>query len=273
MSEWSKPEVAEQWKQAAAERNRHLAAATEVMFSLARLAPGMRVLDLGTGAADVALMAAERVGPSGSVVAVDSSEEMIQVAKASVREAGVANVTVRRMDAENIDAKDAPFDVVLARMVLMFVDLPRALGGIARVLAPRGRFAATVWSAIANNPYHAAILDVARESGAPAADSELGRAFGLADPAPLVDAARAAGFAEIDVRAVRGERRVSSLSEQIALQRRWPIVADFFAAQGDAARERAWNEIERRWRRFETADGRAVFPTEIIAIGAARAHD
>src|SRR5258705_4872303 len=122
MSDWSTRAVAELWKEAAAERNRHLAAATQAMFDFARIAPGMRVLDVGTGAGDVAVMAAERVGPRGAVVAADLSEEMLLAAAASVREAGATNVTVRRMNVEAIDLPDATFEVALARLVLMFVD-------------------------------------------------------------------------------------------------------------------------------------------------------
>jgi SAM-dependent methyltransferase len=275
MSEWSKRAVAEEWKRAAAERAQHLAPATAAMFDLARVAPGMRVLELGTGAGDVALMAAERVGGAGSVVATDGSEEMVAAAAASVREAAATNVTVRRMRAETIDFPAATFDVVLARMVLMFVDdLPKTLAGVARVLVPGGRLGATVWSTIANNPYHAAILDVAGQSG-PFSQPvpELVRAFGLSDRGKLVEAAGGELWTDVEVRVVRGERRVASLTEQIATQRRWPLVADLFAALDEASRARAWSEIERRWRSFEVPGGGAVFPTEILVLGASSRGD
>src|SRR5258708_30597205 len=97
-SNWSSAGIAEQWRQAAAERNRNLATATEAMFEMARVERGMRVLELGTGTGDVAIMAAERVGPLGSVLATDASEEMVRSASLAMREAGARNVNVRRMD-------------------------------------------------------------------------------------------------------------------------------------------------------------------------------
>jgi ubiquinone/menaquinone biosynthesis C-methylase UbiE len=272
MSEWSTPGVAEHWKQLSSERNRQLAPATEALFELARVGPGSRVLDLGTGAGDVAIMAAERVGPRGSVVATDFSDEMVSTARATVLDAGLTKVTVRRMDVEHIDLPDASFDAVLARMVLMFVDdLAAAFAGVARVLAPWGRFAATTWSALANNPFHAIIIGVARESGPlPEPAPELVRAFRLSDPQPLVDAAEVAGFREIETRLVTGERRVPSIAELITAQKQLPFIDNLLSSLDDPSRKRAWAEIERRLRTFEGSDGVALFPTEMLVFGATR---
>ncbi len=272
MSDWFVAGVAERWRQGKEERNRHLAPATEVMFALARIEPGMRVLDLGTGAGDVAIMAAERVGAKGSVLATDASQEMVQSASLAAREAGTANVKVRRMDVRAIDLEEASFDAVLARMVLMFVDdLTAALGGVARLLAPGGRFAATTWSALANNPFHAAIIDVAREQGPlPEPVPAFVRAFRLSDPDTLLHAANAAGLRDVEVRAVAGERRVPSIAEELERQKSWPLVADIFASLDDSKKERAWAEVERRLRGFEGPDGGAIFPSEVLVLGAGR---
>src|SRR5438105_2774063 len=221
MSGWKSAEVAERWKENAEARNRYLAAATEAMFDLARLAPGMRVLELGTGSGDVALLASARVGPSGRVLAVDSSSGMVDVARTSVRDAGAANVIVETMDAQALRLPDAGFEAALARMVLMFMDdLPHALSEIARVLVPGGRFAATVWSAPENNPFHAALIEVARGFGPlPEPAPEIVRAFRLCDAEALRRAVEAAGFADVEVRVVRSERVVPSIPAEIARQR------------------------------------------------------
>ncbi len=272
MSNWSSAGVAEQWRRLARERNQNLAPATDAMFALARLERGMRVLELGTGAGDVAIMAAERTGPLGSVLATDASEEMVKSASAALYEAGASNVTVRQMDARAIDLPAASFDVVLARMVLMFVGDPaETLKGVARVLVPGGRLAATTWSALANNPFHAAIIDVARELGPlPEPPPEIVRAFGLFEPDALIGPARAAGLRDIEVRAVAGERRVTAIVEEFERQKSWPLFAGVFALLDDTKKARAWAEVERRWRAFESADGGAVFPTEVLVLGASR---
>ena len=272
MGEWSVASIAEQWRQAAAERNRYLAPATEVMFALARIGRGMRVLDLGTGSGDVAIMAAERVGALGSVLATDASDAMVQSASLAVREAGASIVKVRRMDARTIDLREASFDVVLARMVLMFVDdLTLTLRGVRRVLAPGGRFAATTWSALANNPFQAAMIDVAREEGPlPEPVPEFVRAFRLSDPDALRQAGEAAGLHEVEVRAVAGERCVPSIADELERQKSWPLVAGIFASLDDTKKRRAWTEVERRLRGFERPNGGAVFPTEVLVLCASR---
>jgi hypothetical protein len=63
---------------------------------------------------------------------------------------------------------------------------------------------------------------------------------------------------------------VTSITDQVAARRRWPLVADLFAALDEPARERAWAEIERRWRSFEVPGGGAAYPTEILVFGASR---
>jgi ubiquinone/menaquinone biosynthesis C-methylase UbiE len=271
MSGWESDEVAKRWKANAEMRNRYLAAATQAMFDLARLAPGRRVLDLGTGAGDVALRAAGIVGPQGKVVAIDSSPGMVEAARGSVREAGTANVTVAEMDAQSLSFPEASFDAVLARMVLMFVeDLPRALAGIARVLAPGGRFAATTWSAIERNPFHSALHDVARGYGPlPDPPPEIVRAFRLSDLDALRRALTAAGFRDVEVRTVGGERVIPSIAEELEHQKTFPPVALLFARLSASERGKAWTEVARRWRAYERPDGACVFPQEMLVLGAA----
>jgi len=61
---------------------------TERLLRNAGIEAGMRVLDLGCGAGDVSVLAAELVGPEGSVVGIDRSQEVLNVAKERAREGG-----------------------------------------------------------------------------------------------------------------------------------------------------------------------------------------
>ena len=91
---------------------------TQRLFEQAGLGQGMRVLDVGTGAGDVALMVAEMVGPSGSVVGVDQNPEVLQTARARAVRAGFTNATFVQGDVGEMEL-DGGFDAAVGRLVLM----------------------------------------------------------------------------------------------------------------------------------------------------------
>ncbi len=81
-----------------------IAPATAMLLRAAGIAPGMRVLDLGTGLGHVALQVAELVGPDGSVLGVDQDETLLQIAEQRARAAGAGNVNFRRADVGTYEA-------------------------------------------------------------------------------------------------------------------------------------------------------------------------
>ena len=91
---------------------------TERLLRSAGVRPGMRVLDLGCGGGDVAMLAAELVGASGSVVAIDRSPEVIAAARGRARTAGLRHVDFREASAEAFSDPE-PFDAVIGRYVLI----------------------------------------------------------------------------------------------------------------------------------------------------------
>jgi len=101
-------------------------AITRRFFQAAGIGPGMKVLDLGSGAGDVALLAAELVGPSGRVVGVDMNTQILETARARVQAAGWTNVTFMSGDVREM-ALDSDFDAVVGRWVLMYVPEPAKL--------------------------------------------------------------------------------------------------------------------------------------------------
>jgi SAM-dependent methyltransferase len=92
----------------------------------AGIAPGMHVLDVGSGAGDVAFLAAELVGPSGQVVGVDQSLDVLDLARSRAKEQSVANVTFRQSKLSEV-AFDQHFDAAIGRYVLCFQPDPAAL--------------------------------------------------------------------------------------------------------------------------------------------------
>ncbi len=76
---------------------------TERLFRAAGLVPGMRVLELGSGAGDVSMLAARLVGREGAVVGVEFSAEAIATARRRVHEAGFRNVSLLEGDIRELD--------------------------------------------------------------------------------------------------------------------------------------------------------------------------
>ncbi len=108
--------------------------------ALASLAPGETVLDLGSGAGFDCFLAAERVGPTGKVIGVDMTPEMVEKARANALSGGFANVEFRLGEIEALPVADATVDAVISNCVLnLSADRPRVLAETMRVLRPGGR--------------------------------------------------------------------------------------------------------------------------------------
>lgn len=109
-------------------------------FSLGRLAQGERVLDLGSGAGTDSLIAAQMVGPEGSVTGIDMTVEMLGKARAAAAELGVQNVTFVEGEVERLPFADDSFDVVISNGVIDLVpDKDAVFSEIHRVLRSGGR--------------------------------------------------------------------------------------------------------------------------------------
>jgi N-acetylglutamate synthase-like GNAT family acetyltransferase/SAM-dependent methyltransferase len=109
-------------------------------LAFAGVEPGQVVLDIGSGAGIDCLIAAEKVGPTGRVIGLDMTPEMIERARKNVREAGVGNVEFRLGDAEKMPVADDSVDWVISNCVInLSPDKPAVFREIARVLKPGGR--------------------------------------------------------------------------------------------------------------------------------------
>lgn len=108
---------------------------------------GERILDVASGAGTTALPAAELVGPTGSVIAVDLSQGLLSIARESARQRGLTQLTVRLGDYEHTGYDDGAFDVVQCSLGIFFVpDIPAALRELWRMVAPGGRLAVSTWA-------------------------------------------------------------------------------------------------------------------------------
>jgi 2-polyprenyl-3-methyl-5-hydroxy-6-metoxy-1,4-benzoquinol methylase len=123
------------------EQGRFYGELTEDIFRRAGLVPGMRVLDVGSGAGDVSFVAASIVGPEGRVLGIDKSEQAVALARQRAAQAGLSHVNFQVADLETFHSS-TPFDAVVGRLVLIYVRDPRAvLRTLASCVRPGGLLA------------------------------------------------------------------------------------------------------------------------------------
>jgi arsenite methyltransferase len=110
--------------------------------ALAELSPGEVVLDLGSGGGIDVLLSAKRVGPTGRVYGLDTTDEMLALARRNAADAGAGNVEFLKGDMERIPLPDASVDVIISNCVInLSADKGQVLREAYRVLRPGGRFA------------------------------------------------------------------------------------------------------------------------------------
>ncbi len=134
-------------------------------LAAAALREGETVLDLGSGAGFDAFLAARAVGPTGLVIGVDMTDEMLAKARANARPAGVSNVEFRKGYIEALPVEDASIDVVLSNCVINLVpDKAAVYREVARVLRPGGRM--VISDVVLNEPLPEVVAaDVAALTG------------------------------------------------------------------------------------------------------------
>ncbi|MGH2462349.1 MAG: class I SAM-dependent methyltransferase [Candidatus Limnocylindria bacterium] len=175
------------------EIDQRLVPVVDHVLARARLKPGERVLDLGTGTGAVAEKAALAVGAEGHVLAVDPSPEMLALAERRSDHAPVRFEVVEG-SAESLPADDGSVDVTLASLSLMFViDRAAAAREMARVLRPGGCLVAAVWG----SPEECDLVLFQRTVGqfAPKPPVPGVGPGALADPQPFLEELRLVGIA------------------------------------------------------------------------------
>jgi ubiquinone/menaquinone biosynthesis C-methylase UbiE len=112
---------------------------TERLFIQAGIAPGMRVLDVGCGSGDVAILVARLVGAEGEVVGIDREPRMLATARERARSSDLAKLSFIEGDFRELGSEHGLFDAAVGRLVLMYqADPVDAVRCLARSVRPGG---------------------------------------------------------------------------------------------------------------------------------------
>jgi SAM-dependent methyltransferase len=110
--------------------------------AIASIRPGETIVDLGSGGGFDCFLAARETGPTGAVIGVDMTSDMISKARANAAKAGTANVEFRLGEIENLPVGDNTADLIISNCVVnLSPNKPRVLSEVFRVLKPGGRVA------------------------------------------------------------------------------------------------------------------------------------
>ena len=188
--------AAEKWKAKSAALGN---AVTEALVGYSRPLPDMLVLDLASGTGEPAISLAQRVGPRGSVTAVDQSSELLDIAAERARNKKLTNFTIQQADARQLPFAGQRFDLATCRFgVMFFSDAQRALAELRRVLKPGARACFAAWGPMEQPYWQTTMKIVHRHAGGtmlPAGGSD---PFRFSATGSLSEVLSAAGFREVE---------------------------------------------------------------------------
>ena len=239
---------------------------TRAMLDLAAIGPGACVLDVAAGAGDQTLDIADRVGPSGHVLATDISQSILQFARENALQAGFTNVDVQVADGERLDV--APiFDAAVCRLGLMFY--PDPLGGLRemrRALKPEGRACTLVFSEPAANPCITILVATALKHvrGQLSDPFRPGGLLSLGRPGHIEALFEQAGFTSVCTVRMTAPMRLPSSSQYLDFIRTsaGPIL-QLLEPLGEAAKEAAWSDMTAQLDQFNRTS-EWVGPNELL---------
>jgi ubiquinone/menaquinone biosynthesis C-methylase UbiE len=187
--------AAEKWKAKSAVLGN---AVTEALVEYSCPTPGMRVLDLASGTGEPGISLAQRV-PQGSVMAVDQSSELLDIAAKRARNKNLLNFITQQADAHHLPFADESFDLATCRFgVMFFSDCRRALVELRRVLKPGARTCFVAWGPIEQPYWQSTLKIVHRHVGGTMLEPGGSDPFRFSSAGSLSAVLTASGFHEVE---------------------------------------------------------------------------
>ena len=185
----------------------------DALLSRADYQPGKTVIDLGCGGGATTLAIGQTVAPSGQVMGVDISPDLVTAARARVSKAGVANVEFTCADASIVTLPDGPYDRLFSRFGSMFFEDPvSAFSNLRALVRKGGRIDLAVWGPPRDNLWMMAMMGVVRNHvEVPPAVPRAPGPFAFEDLEYLGEIMQGSGFADLDVVAYEGLQPVGGV--------------------------------------------------------------
>lgn len=177
-----------------------LAPVSRRLLAAAEPTPGERVLEIGCGTGPMIATLADRIGPSGKLVAVDVSRMLLEVAREKY--ARHSNVEFLLADAQTHDFGGERFDLAISQFgVMFFADPVAAFRNLRGVLAPHGRVVFACWRDISANPFFFVPVGAAKPFAPPQPpeDPNAPGPFAFAQHARLERILSDAGYSKIEI--------------------------------------------------------------------------
>jgi SAM-dependent methyltransferase len=252
-------------------RTESLTEVNQALLAGAGITAGFRVLEIGAGTGETTELVARRVGPIGSVTALDRSAPMLEALTRRIETAGLRNVFTLVATVEDADLPNGAFDAAIGRYVLMLLPDPTSgLGIVRRALKAGARASMAVFAAPERNPLFSVPDTIfRRHAGLPADGTDAPGLYRLADPARLEEVFVDAGLRDVTVVAIQTVLEIPTVREACDVIASLPLIRTLAERLDSEKRTAAWQDVQ-AYLRGLIADSVVTIPGEsLVAAGIA----
>lgn len=254
-----KAEGGEKWVKNIKILEKELAHLDQYLLEHCRVSPGEIILDIGCGGGVTSMALAEQTGPSGSVVGIDVSAVILDIAKK--RGEGIGNLEFRLGDAGSDDLGEEIFDLLASRFGLMFFTHPvEAFKNLHRMLKANGRLVFLCWRTFEENPWMgepaAAVFSILPQPEKPATpDPYAPGPFSLGDQGNLHSVLGNAGWKNITLIPLDTGINLGSMEEAVYMTTQIGPAAKLMEEVTEVKRTAAKKAIQEKLKKYTTSKG------------------